>query len=360
MAEAPGGGTCWRLEAAAELRLQGPAELLAGAGCALTRCAPVPSPPAWPGGAEAPAAPAPAAEAAPAPAAAAPAPAAAAPAAPPAPAAPAAPAPAPVAAAPQPREDGRIIATPYAKKLAKELGVDLATVAGSGPAGRITAADVEAAKARGGAPAPAAAAPAPAAAPAAAAPAPVAAAAAPAPAAAAEKTTVDALRGTTVPFTTLQKAVVNNMNESLKVRRPAAQPREHGCGAGGPLHGTRAPPPRRPRARACRRRRPPPPLSTGARVARLHQAVPTRCPSTRMPTVGPPCPPTALPPPTHRTGARVPRLHGHFHLLPEHAFQPSARSARQNIALPPTHCRCPSSGCPWPSPPTPWTSCTSS
>ena len=44
------------------------------------------------------------------------------------------------------RADGRIIATPYAKKLAKELGVDLAALAGSGPNGRITAADVEASR----------------------------------------------------------------------------------------------------------------------------------------------------------------------------------------------------------------------
>ena len=114
----------------------------------------------------------------------------------------------------------RVIATPYAKKLAKDLGVDLATVAGTGPAGRITAADVEAAKAHGGAaaaPAAAAAAPAPApAAPAAAKAAP----AAPAPATAApEKVAVSDLRGTTTPFNTLQAAVARNMIESKKVRR---------------------------------------------------------------------------------------------------------------------------------------------
>jgi pyruvate dehydrogenase E2 component (dihydrolipoamide acetyltransferase) len=83
----------------------------------------------------APAAPAPVAEAP-----AAPAPVAAAPVAAPAPV-PAAPAPAaPVAG----RADGRIIATPYAKKLAKKLKIDLATVAGSGMNGRVTAGDVEA------------------------------------------------------------------------------------------------------------------------------------------------------------------------------------------------------------------------
>jgi pyruvate dehydrogenase E2 component (dihydrolipoamide acetyltransferase) len=115
-----------------------------------------------------------------------------------------------VAAAPvaAPRADGRIVATPYAKKLAKDLGVALETVGGTGPNGRITAADVEAAKA-GRAPAAAAAA-----APAAAA----AAAPAAAPAAAAvAKTTVSELRGTTVPFTSMQLAVSRNMMESLKV-----------------------------------------------------------------------------------------------------------------------------------------------
>ena len=85
-----------------------------------------------------------------APAAPAPAPVAEAPAAPaPVAAAPVA-APAPVPAAPAPaapvagRADGRIIATPYAKKLAKKLKIDLATVAGSGMNGRVTAGDVEA------------------------------------------------------------------------------------------------------------------------------------------------------------------------------------------------------------------------
>ncbi len=39
--------------------------------------------------------------------------------------------------------DGRIVATPRAKKLASQLGVDLATVPGSGPHGRIQAEDVQ-------------------------------------------------------------------------------------------------------------------------------------------------------------------------------------------------------------------------
>jgi len=50
---------------------------------------------------------------------------------------------------------GRIIAAPAAKKLAKEKGVDLSLVTGSGPKGRIVEADVEKYLAEGGAPAPA-------------------------------------------------------------------------------------------------------------------------------------------------------------------------------------------------------------
>jgi pyruvate dehydrogenase E2 component (dihydrolipoamide acetyltransferase) len=74
------------------------------------------------------------------------------PAAAPAPAAPAAPAPAPapvaaapapVAAAPAPVSNGRVVASPRAKKLASQHGVALDTLRGSGPHGRIQAEDVE-------------------------------------------------------------------------------------------------------------------------------------------------------------------------------------------------------------------------
>ena len=83
------------------------------------------------------AAPAPAAAAAaPAPAAAAPAPAAAAPA--PAPAAAA-----PAAAAPAPANGAKPHASPSIRKFARELGVDLGQVRGSGPKGRITQEDVQ-------------------------------------------------------------------------------------------------------------------------------------------------------------------------------------------------------------------------
>jgi pyruvate dehydrogenase E2 component (dihydrolipoamide acetyltransferase) len=87
----------------------------------------------------------------------------------PAPAAPAQAAPAqaaaPAAAAPA-AGGSRVFASPLAKRIAKEAGIDLAAVKGSGPHGRVVMADVEAAKAGGGAKAAPAAAPAAAAAPA--------------------------------------------------------------------------------------------------------------------------------------------------------------------------------------------------
>ena len=69
---------------------------------------------------------------------------------------------APQAAAPQPvavprataeKKDGRIFVSPLAKRIAADAGVQLASVAGSGPHGRIVKADVEAA-AKGGRPSP--------------------------------------------------------------------------------------------------------------------------------------------------------------------------------------------------------------
>ncbi len=71
---------------------------------------------------------------------------------------------APAAAAPP--AGGRVKATPLAKKLAKEYGIDLSLVTGMGPGGRVMRDDVEKARAAGvRAPAPAPAAAAPAAAP---------------------------------------------------------------------------------------------------------------------------------------------------------------------------------------------------
>jgi len=98
--------------------------------------------------------------AAPAPTSAAPAPAAVAPA-----AAPAAKAPPPPAAAPAPQAipaaqangHGRIFSSPLARRLAKDAGIDLARISGSGPHGRVIARDVESAKSGKGLKAPAAA-----------------------------------------------------------------------------------------------------------------------------------------------------------------------------------------------------------
>jgi pyruvate dehydrogenase E2 component (dihydrolipoamide acetyltransferase) len=64
----------------------------------------------------------------------------------------------PVPAATAPRsESGRIVATPYARRLARQAGIDLRQLHGSGPKGRIKAADVNRAIAAGPAPIPPAA-----------------------------------------------------------------------------------------------------------------------------------------------------------------------------------------------------------
>lgn len=112
-----------------------------------------------------------------------------------------------VAASPS-RSNGRTIASPRAKKLAKQLKVDLATLQGSGPHGRIVAEDVEAAA--GVQPATPAATPA--IAPVTPPPAPsVTRTPTPVPAPA------PAAPGQVVPLNTLQKAVVANMEASLQM-----------------------------------------------------------------------------------------------------------------------------------------------
>jgi len=84
----------------------------------------------------------------------------------PAPEAKAAPAVAPPKAAPAPRAGGqRVFASPLARRIAGQKGLDLAAIKGSGPHGRIVKADVEAAKPGARGPSPAAAPGAPAAAP---------------------------------------------------------------------------------------------------------------------------------------------------------------------------------------------------
>ncbi|HIK06228.1 MAG TPA: 2-oxo acid dehydrogenase subunit E2 [Trichormus sp. M33_DOE_039] len=106
-------------------------------------------------------------------------------------------------------KEGRLVASPRARKLAKELKVDLNSLKGSGPHGRIVADDVE--SATGKTPAPAApTTPAPSIAPVAT-PAPRTAAPAPTPA------PVAAVPGQIAPFNTLQNAVIRNMVASLAV-----------------------------------------------------------------------------------------------------------------------------------------------
>lgn len=101
--------------------------------------------------------------------------------------------------------NGRTVASPRARKLAKELKVDLNTLRGSGPHGRIVAEDVEAAVGR--APTPPTVVPATTGTVAPPAPARVPAATVPAP----------VVPGQQVPLTTLQNAVVRNMMASLEV-----------------------------------------------------------------------------------------------------------------------------------------------
>lgn len=95
----------------------------------------------------------------------------------------------------------RIVASPYAKKLAKELNVALGNVVGSGPMGRIVAKDVEAAAASGVSfvvedpkPSPS-----------------------PSPAPVKVPASTEIELGTVVPFTTMQSAVSRNMVDSLVV-----------------------------------------------------------------------------------------------------------------------------------------------
>lgn len=94
---------------------------------------------------------------------------------------------------------GRLIASPRARKLAKESGVNLATLQGSGPHGRIVADDVLHATGKTTTVAPVVA------------PSAVSAKAAPTPVVA------PATPGEVVPLNTLQQAVVRNMMASLEV-----------------------------------------------------------------------------------------------------------------------------------------------
>ena len=122
------------------------------------------------------------------------------PAAVPAPAAPAPIAAAPAAAAPAPVASGdRVFASPLARRMAAQAGLDIGQIAGSGPNGRIVKADVDAALSRG--------------------PAPVAAAApvaAPAPIAAPRPATPGAITAphTAVPNSSIRKVIARRLAES--------------------------------------------------------------------------------------------------------------------------------------------------
>lgn len=96
---------------------------------------------------------------------------------------------------------GRLVASPRARKLAKELKVDLKNLTGTGPNGRITATDVEAAVGQPSIPATAVVS------------APPVSAKPPSPALPAAAS----LKSERVPLTTLQNAVVRNMVASLEI-----------------------------------------------------------------------------------------------------------------------------------------------
>jgi len=93
---------------------------------------------------------------------------------------------------------GRQIVSPRAKRIAKDNGLDLAKITGTGPNGRVTAADVESFL-QPVAPVSAA---------------PISAAKVPS---AAPVAKAPVALGTAQPLSTMQKAVINNMNQSLSV-----------------------------------------------------------------------------------------------------------------------------------------------
>jgi len=66
-------------------------------------------------------------------------------------------APAPQAASPAPQADGRVFSSPLARRLAKDAGIELGRITGTGPHGRVIARDVEEARSGKGLKAPAAA-----------------------------------------------------------------------------------------------------------------------------------------------------------------------------------------------------------
>jgi pyruvate dehydrogenase E2 component (dihydrolipoamide acetyltransferase) len=105
------------------------------------------------------------------------------------------------AAAPVARQDGeRVKASPLARRIAAEKSIDLATLQGSGPNGRIVRADLEGAKASAAAPAASASAPAP--------------SAAPAPAAAAKPAVIPDIPHTAEKLSNVRKTIARRLTES--------------------------------------------------------------------------------------------------------------------------------------------------
>ena len=102
----------------------------------------------------------------------------------------------PAPAAPVAAAGGRILASPLARRMASQAGLDLASVSGSGPRGRIVKADIETAMATGGAPAPAA----------------------PMPAAAVPAADASPFEGEfeLQPLTTMRKTIARRMSESKR------------------------------------------------------------------------------------------------------------------------------------------------
>ena len=99
----------------------------------------------------------------------------------------------------EPISSGRQIVSPRAKRMAKDNGVDLAKITGTGPNGRVTAEDVEIFLKPASTNA-------------------IATAVAPSTQTAPTvKTSTPVALGTSQPLTTMQKAVINNMNMSLSV-----------------------------------------------------------------------------------------------------------------------------------------------
>lgn len=118
-------------------------------------------------------------------------------------------------------EGGRVFASPLARRIAKQEGVDLAAVAGSGPRGRVIERDVRAALAAGTGKAAPAVAPKPAEAPQAA---PAPAAPPPAKAAAPAGLTADQVRGfypkgtyEEVPLDGMRKTIAKRLTEAMQV-----------------------------------------------------------------------------------------------------------------------------------------------